>query len=247
MEQKKLDKYGNDNEQESLADIHLFFPLSDLLIEPLHNMGLKPNDVTLLSTIFTIIGIYCFYKNNMTYCYIFYLLGYLMDTIDGRMARKYNQGSTLGMILDSVSDNVTNFPLMLLVINKVINSYNTQSFNLNLTLLIIIFIVTFVFGAVFGMNEAIQSYEKNKDDNFYKEKVRILKQEKYYNTCIGKIFLLIYKLSYQSYRKLFPYKINHVNGKNNLVEIKKKLLNLKEFGPGNYILFITYIMYMFSH
>ena len=247
MAQKKLDKYGNDNEQESLADIHLFFPLSDLLLEPLHHMGLKPNDVTLLSTIFTIIGVYCFHKNNMTYCYIFYLLGYLMDTIDGRMARKYNQGSTLGMILDSVSDNVTNLPLLLIVINKVINSYNTSSYNSKLTLLALIFIVTFIFGAVFGMNEAIQSYEKNKDDNFYKEKVKILTEEKYDNTCIGKIFLLIYKTSYESYRKLFPHKINHANAKNNLIEIKKKLLNLKEFGPGNYTLFLTYMMYMFSN
>jgi len=166
-----------------------------------------------------------------------------MDSIDGRMARKYNQGSTLGMILDSVSDNVSNLPLILLVINKVMKSYNTPLCNSNATLLAVIFIITFIFGAVFGINEAIQSYEKNKDDNFYKEKVRILTEEKYDDTCIGKIFLLLYKMSYESYRKLFPNKINQ----DNIDTIKKKLLNLKEFGPGNYILFLTFIMYKFSN
>ena len=92
------------------------------------------------------------------------------------------------------------------------------------------------------MNEAIQSYCKTKDDNFYLDKLKFLKKEKYYNTLVGQIFLFIYKTSYNSYRTLFPNKIN----KDNLSTIQTKLLSLKEFGPGNYAIFIMFIMYQFS-
>ena len=39
---------------------------------------------------------------------------------------------------------------------------------------------------------------------------------------------------------MFPEKINEKNIKN----IQKKLLKLKEFGPGNYNLFIAIMMYL---
>ena len=242
MTKKKLDKYGNDDEQEAISDIHLFFPLADCLLKPLHKIGLTPNGVTLLSAVFTLAGVYYFYYNKMIYAYLFYLLGYLMDCIDGRMARKYNQGSILGMILDTVTDNVTNLPLIIIFITKTIKSYGTNNFSTRIILLFLIVVVTYVFSAVFGVNEAIQSYEKTKDDNFHNNKIKILKDTKYHNSFIGKLFLSVYDISYKSYRKLFPEKIN----KNNLQALKEHLLSLKEFGPGNYCLFLTFMMYMFS-
>ena len=111
------------------------------------------------------------------------------------------------------------------------------------TLIILIIVVTYIFSAVFGINEAIESYQKNKDENFYKSKLKILKDTKYYDSLIGKLFLFVYDISYNSYKKLFPEKINN----NNIKYLKEKLLSLKEFGPGNYCLFLTYMMYMFSN
>ena len=103
----KLDKYGNDMEQESSADIYIYYPLSDFIMPYFYYFGFKPNHITLISTLFTLFSIDCYFNNN-NFCYLFYFLGYLFDCMDGRMARKYNQGSTLGMILDLISDNLTN-------------------------------------------------------------------------------------------------------------------------------------------
>ena len=94
MSKNKPDKYGNDNDQESFADVNLYLPLTDFIIPILHKLGFKPNHVTLLSTIATIYSVYCFH-NKSNNCYIFYFIGYLLDCMDGRMARKYNQGSIL--------------------------------------------------------------------------------------------------------------------------------------------------------
>ena len=88
---KKLDKYGNDLEQESVADIYLFYPLSDILLDPLHNLGLKPNHITIMSILFSIVSFFYYFYNYLLSALIFYFLAYLMDCIDGRMARKYNR------------------------------------------------------------------------------------------------------------------------------------------------------------
>ena len=242
---KKLDKYGNDSEQESLADIHFFYPLSDILIGPLHSIGLKPNHITIMSTLFTITAVLYYSYNNLLLTLIFYFLGYLMDCIDGRMARKYNQGSILGMILDSTSDVLCNFPFLLIIFFKTIYSLKNNGIinNYRIYLSIALLIVGFYFCVAFGTNEAIESYIKTKSDNFHEYKLKTIKKENWDKTLIGKFFLYIYKQSYESYRKIFPDKIN----KDNIKLVKERLLNLKEFGPGNYNVFIMLMLCLYSY
>ena len=74
--------------------------------------------MVLVSTICTTISIYYPNIDNFKYFSILYILGYFFDCIDGRMARKYNLGSTFGMVLDSSSDIVTNFLLLVTYISK---------------------------------------------------------------------------------------------------------------------------------
>ena len=133
--------------------------------------------------------------------------------------------------------------VLMILICKTIQSYKTPNFYHRGVLLLLVLVITYIFSAVFGMNEAIQTYKKTKDDNFYLDKKKFLKKENCDNTLIGQIFLFIYKTAYNSYRKLFPNKIN----KENLSIIENRLLKLKEFGPGNYNLFMMFIMYQFSH
>ena len=167
-----------------------------------------------------------------------------MDCLDGRMARNYNQESTFGMIADTVSDNISNLPLMIIFLCKTLNSFIFEPYGIiKIFLFLIILIVTYMFCAVFGINEAIDSYEKTKSDNFYNYKIILLKKENWDKTLIGKIFLFINKQSYNSYRYIIPQKINEET----YVVIKKKLLILKEFGPGNYNLFLMIMMYLFSN
>jgi hypothetical protein len=210
-------------------------------MEPMYRLGLTPNHITLLSTVFTLIAGY-FYVNNMIELAIcFYLLGYIMDCMDGRMARKYNMGSTLGMMLDGVSDIVTNVPIITIITIKTLCAIKMGVCAKRKILAYLLFlIITYIFSVVFGMNEAIESYHKTKDDNFYLQKKKILKKDNYDKTVLGNMYCLINKQAYKSYRKMFPEKINEKNIKN----IQKKLLKLKEFGPGNYNLFIAIMMYL---
>ena len=114
-------------------------------------------------------------------------------------------------------------------------------FNFKFYLFNILLIFCFYFSVAFGINEAVESYHKIKDDNFYNYKLKIIKKENWDKTIIGKIFLYIYKQSYNSYRIIFPKKIN----KENLKYLKTRQLNLKEFGPGNYNLFIMLLLCIF--
>ena len=244
MSKKKLDKYEDDNEQEPLSDIYFYFPLSDFLNPIFHKLGFKPNHITLLSTISTLYAVYCF-KQGKKECYFYYFLGYLFDSMDGRMARKYNQGSIFGMIFDLVSDNITNLPLILVFLCKIIESLNKPNCGSYKKILIFVFIVLFGFilTVQYGINEAIDSYTKHKDDNFYKYKVELMKKHKYDNTFLGKLFLLITKQSYNSYRMTYPNPLNEKTIK----LIKERQLSIKEFGPGNYNIFILIAMYIFNN
>ena len=132
MTKRKLDKYGNDHETEGLSDIYMFFPLSDLLMDPMYKIGFTPNHITLLSTLFTIISGYFYLTNMVEIAVIFYLLGYIMDCMDGRMARKYNMGSTLGMMLDGVSDIVTNLPIFTIITFRTINAVKNGLYSISI-------------------------------------------------------------------------------------------------------------------
>ena len=234
MPKKKLDKYGNDDEQESIGDIYLFYPISDFLLGPLHFLGFKPNHITLLSTIFTFTGIYFFYINQLLFCTTFYLMGYLLDSIDGRMARKYNEGTTFGMMIDMVSDITSNGPLVIVFALKTFNF-------VRLILLFSILVFICLFSRTFGINEAIISYIESKDDNFYKYKKKIVDKTIYKDSFLARVYLFINYVSYCTYRKSFQNKINDKN----IEDLRKKLLYLKEFGSGNFCLYVTFLMYIF--
>ena len=70
-----------------------------------------------------------------------------------------------------------------------------------------------------------------------------MKEHKYENTCFGKLFLFIIKQSYNSYRMVYPNPLNDES----LKKLKKKQIKIKEFGPGNYNLFIILAMYLFNN
>ncbi len=226
--------------EESTFDKILFIPLSDFLIPYFYFFRISPNSVTFFSSLFTLISIYLFFFNNI-YCLVFYFLGYLFDSIDGRLARRYNLVSTLGMVLDLVSDNITNFPLIIVFLYK---SFNDFSFT-KIILVSLIFISLILFSISFGITESLSCYLITKDDNFYNLKKEIISKSNFSNNMVMKrlalLYLFINKSSYQSFRLVFNRKINN-NNKNDFI---KYLFYLKEFGPGNLNLFILLNMFYF--
>jgi phosphatidylglycerophosphate synthase len=221
------EKYGDDNMFESWADLNIFFPVCKLLIEPSYQIGLTPNIITIISTIFTTMSIYLLYIEKRILASLSYLFGYTLDCVDGRMARKYNMTSEMGMVLDCVSDNISNALLVAYLLA-------TRKFNAkNITLYIILFGLSYMLAISYGLNEAIASYKNNNSDNFYE--IRVKQLEGKADTPIKKVlyslFLFINKLSYESYRKFFP--------EYNEEKIYEKLKAIKEFGPGNFNLFMA--------
>jgi phosphatidylglycerophosphate synthase len=237
MNKNNEDKYGDDEKFESWADLNIFAPIAKKMVDPLHDLGMTPNMVTLTSTVFTLSSIYFLHIGNKELTVFSYIFGYLLDCVDGRMARKYNLGSNIGMALDCVSDNISNFILFIYILST--RPYNQQT----IVFMAILFFISGMLSLSYGLNEAVSAYEASKNsecisDNFYKRRVNQLKDTEltntWYETILYSIFLLINKLSYTSYRSYFP--------EYDKQKIYKKLKTLKHFGPGNYCIVVSIML-----
>ena len=223
------DKYGDDQMFESWFDINFFFPIATKLVDPLYKIGLTPNIVTALSTVFTFVSILFLHLDKKYLAFLCYLTGYILDCVDGRMARKYSMGSDFGMALDCVSDNVSNAVLFAYLL------FNTQYTALNISIFIILVITSYTLSLSYGINEAISSYEATKSDNFYERRLKQLKDSGVgYEKYLYKLFIFINKIIYGTYRTFFP------------TYDKEKIYNwlniLKHFGPGNYCILVSIIL-----
>jgi phosphatidylglycerophosphate synthase len=237
MIKNKEDKYGDDEKFESWADLNIFAPIAKKMVDPLYNLGMTPNMVTLISTIFTLSSIYFLHIGNKKLAVFSYIFGYLLDCVDGRMARKYNLGSDIGMAFDCVSDNISNLILFIYILST--RPYNQQT----IIFICILFFMSCMLSLSYGLNEAVSAYEASKkseciSDNFYKRRVNQLKDTEltntWYETILYSIFLLINKLSYTSYRSYFP--------EYDKQKIYEKLKILKHFGPGNYCIIVSIML-----
>ena len=224
-------KYSDDNKHEPFLDNYIYFPLAESLIDPLKNIGLTPNMVTIISTFFTLLSIYFLHKDNKHLAVISYLFGYLLDCVDGKMARKYNMCSKLGMVLDATSDVISNSLLSLYIL------YRYQIRKENLILVMITCIMSFLLILSYALNEAIISYKETGSDDFYTRRYNELNKE----NCnllvklLNNIFLIITCVCYNIYKYFFPiYNQNNIN---------KWLPLLKEMGPGTINTIVAILIY----
>ena len=224
----KEEKYGDNSVHEPWADNNIFLKLDELLVDPLYNIGLTPNMVTILSTLFTLASVYFLSKNEVEYAIAVYLFGYLLDSVDGKMARRYNMGSKFGMALDTVSDFITNNILFFYLLYK-------YGDNISIQVYIIFFIVTYCLLLSHSINEGIKSHKEKGSDNFYKMKFDMVNEErKGLEKIIYDIYLLVGYIEYVAYKFHFPVY--------NEERLYRKLKVIKEFGPGNYTLFICLLV-----
>lgn len=220
----KPDKYGDDNSHEPWIDNNIFFPIATKLVDPLHQMGLTPNNVTILSTMFTFISIYFLHKGKQSYAAASYCFGYILDCVDGRMARKYSMGSDVGMALDATSDTISNIALF---------AYLIYTKKMNLELFAVLLIFSILISLAYGLNEAIATYKLTGSDDFYKRRVDQLKDKKD-NRLLYDMFLMVTNSSYKTYKSFFP--------EYDETKINYWLSTLKEFGPGTYCALVTVML-----
>ncbi len=225
----KEDKYGDDSMFEPWADNNIFFPIAQKLIDPLYVLGLTPNMVTILSTIFTFLSIYFLHQDKRIHACLAYLFGYVLDCVDGRMARKYSMGSDIGMALDCVSDNVSNgFLFAYLLLTRTLDVKN-------IAIISSIAIMSYMLAISYGLNEAIASYEATGSDNFYERRKKQLENKGCgLDRALYDLFIEINRISYNGYRGFFKTFDKE--------KIYSWLSILKHFGPGNYCLYIGVLL-----
>jgi len=220
----KQDKYGDDSSHESWLDNNIFLPIATRLVDPLYQMGLTPNNVTIISTLFTFISIYFIHIKQNHLAAAAYFFGYTLDCVDGRMARKYSMGSDVGMALDATSDAVSNIALF---------SYLIYTKKMPLELFVVLLIFSVLISLAYGLNEAIATHKLTGSDNFYQRRVEQLKDKKD-NRLLYDMFLTVTNSSYKTYKQFFP--------EYNKEKINYWLSTLKEFGPGTYCVLVTVML-----
>jgi phosphatidylglycerophosphate synthase len=225
-------KYGDDDKFESFFDRRFFLPIADKLIPIAKKFNFTPNFITLISTLSAIFSVFLFSLKKVNFAIFFYLLSYLADCMDGRMARKYNMGSEIGMCLDFTSDILSNSLLILYFAHDTFKS--TQNSFPKLIIFLLISSLIYLLSLSFSFNEALACKNKNNHFNFYQEKVNSIKN----NNALTKLYLNLYHKTWITFNSIYPSP--------NKSKLEKILINIKEFNSGNFIIFICFIMYLWN-
>ena len=75
----------------------------------LYRSGIKPTHITLMGLVFTVAACYTYYRGDMIATFVLMVTGKSCDVIDGALARRTNQVTVLGAVLDSILDRYGEF------------------------------------------------------------------------------------------------------------------------------------------
>ena len=109
------------------------YDIADLLSSTFRYLQFTPNMITYLNIIMSILSIYYLFYENYNLGVLFLVIRVILDCCDGYNARKYNQETLFGDLLDHYSDYIYYFCLFYILLVK-INWKNR-----------IVFIIIFVF------------------------------------------------------------------------------------------------------
>ena len=92
----------------------------DYICEPisgkLHSLQMNPNSITIIGFLGSLISCWFLYNFKIYYFIIFHIIAYICDCLDGYMARKYNETSKFGDLLDHSTDIIQNVVLIYILI-----------------------------------------------------------------------------------------------------------------------------------
>ena len=101
-------------EVEEIFDLYFYRSFAFLLVKGIYNTSITPNQLTVISMIFGVLGGICYsfgsHKAIMAGA-ILYLLYDVFDCSDGQLARLKKNGTAVGRILDGLSDYVVSIAL----------------------------------------------------------------------------------------------------------------------------------------
>lgn len=83
------------------------YPLAKSLLPALHSLHISPNQITLFNICLRCCIAVKYFKEKPNNTFLGLLLfSNFLDCLDGALARKYNQESEFGALLDSISDKI---------------------------------------------------------------------------------------------------------------------------------------------
>lgn len=96
-------------EVEEFFDLYFYRPLAFLLVKAIYSTSITPNQLTVISMVFGVIGGF-FYSVGTSqanlYAALFILSYNVVDCSDGQLARLKKNGTAVGRILDGIADYV---------------------------------------------------------------------------------------------------------------------------------------------
>ena len=101
-------------EVEESFDLYFYRPLAFLLVKAVYSTNITPNQLTVISMIFGVLGGICYsFGTHKAFMFgaVLYLLYNVVDCSDGQLARLKKNGTTIGRILDGVADYVVSVAL----------------------------------------------------------------------------------------------------------------------------------------
>lgn len=218
-------KYGDDSEWESPLDTYIFGPLGEMIVYPAYVMDLTPNALTCISTIFEQVAVFfLLFGCNFT-AVIMYLIGYILDCSDGKMARRYKMTTLLGCVLDFNTDMILHVQIYAVIFWRCL-------WGINVSVLISFVIITVLCNYYYGLAQAYLCQHKTGSDNFYAKYCNDYEsvKDKYFYA----LFLYMHKGVYDTYRRLMPVY--------NETKLTTAMKVMHYFGPGTYALFLAIIM-----
>lgn len=107
---KEYKKSVPDVSVEEILNLYLFRPIAFIIVKLIHRLPITPNQISFFTIIIGIISGIFYAKgdyNSFILGAIFYGLTFILDCCDGMLARLKNCGTSMGRIIDGISDYVT--------------------------------------------------------------------------------------------------------------------------------------------
>ena len=141
-----------DDKNLNFIEYYLYYTNSKL-VPILHELGFIPNDITTISLLLSLIGIYFIYKKQTKLGIFFMFISYYLDATDGYMARYYKQYSVFGDWYDHITDWVS-WGIIIIIL-----FFNLQSNKNKYIYLIISLIISTLYMIQIGCEEELMAKE----------------------------------------------------------------------------------------
>ena len=182
-----------DKEYTNIIEYYIYYTNSKI-VPILHTLGFIPNDITSISLLTSLLGIYYIYKKETNLGILLMFISFYLDSTDGYMARLYKQYSVFGDWYDHITDWVSWGMILIILYFNFRNNENKYFY------LIFSLILSILVGIQIGCEEEIMAKENDQTfssgslyflRNFCKvNPIEKIKFFKYFSTGIFVIYLL---------------------------------------------------------